>query len=236
MNGMKKPVLVSSLLLVSWGSSISRAATIHTKATFSGAPPAPATIKMAADAFCLKEHAQGMKDESAVVGPGGSLANVFVYIKSGLSGKNFPASKEPVVFDQKGCWYAPRVFGIQVNQPLQIINSDPTLHNVNVMAKLNSPFNTAMPVKGMKITKTFTKPEVMIKVKCNVHPWMGAYIGVVDHPFFGVTKKDGGISLTNVPAGTYVLEAWHEKYGTSSQEVTVAEADTKTVQFAFKAK
>src|SRR5439155_26144997 len=167
-----------------------------------------ATIKIAADAYCLKQHAEGLKDESVVAGPGGALANVFVYVKSGLSGKSFPAPALPVVFDQNGCWYKPHVFGIQTNQALEIRNSDPTLHNVNFMAKINTPFNMAMPVKDMKITKKFAKPEVMVKIKCNVHPWMSAYVGVVDNPFFGVTGKDGAFSLANLPAGQYVIEAW----------------------------
>ena len=230
-----KSILVTFIAIVFGGSGLATAATVTGKATFSGAAPAAATIKMTADAVCMKKHAEGgVKDESVVTGPGGALANVFVYVKSGLEGKSFPAPGAPVVFDQNGCWYKPHVFGIQTGQPLEIRNSDPTLHNVNFMAKNNPPFNMAMPVQGMKITKKFPKPEVMVKIKCNVHPWMSAYVGVLEHPFFGVTAKDGSFSLANLPAGKYVLEAWHEKYGTSSQEIAVSETETKTVRFSFK--
>ncbi len=237
MKSLKTSFLAGSLLIILWGPGLAHAATISGKATFSGSAPAPAMIKMAADAVCMKKHAEGgVRDESVVTGPGGALANVFVYVKSGLEGKSFPAPGQPVVFDQNGCWYKPHVFGIQTNQPLEIRNSDPTLHNVNFMAKINPPFNLAMPVQGMKITKKYAKTEVMVKIKCNVHPWMGAYMGIVDNPFFGVTAKDGQFSLKDVPAGKYVIEAWHEKYGTSTQEVTVADAETKTIHFTFNPK
>ena len=237
MNRMKKSLLAGSLLAVSWGSGWAGAATISGKATLSGAAPARVTIKMAADAVCMKKHAEGgVKDESVVTGPGGALANVFVYVKSGLVGKSFPAPGQAVVFDQNGCWYKPHVFGLQTNQALEIRNSDPTLHNVNFMAKINPPFNLAMPVMGMKITRKYAKPELMIKIKCNVHPWMGAYVGVVDHPFFGVTTPEGRFSLANLPAGKYVIEAWHEKFGTAIQDVTVSEAESKSVQFTFNTK
>jgi uncharacterized protein (DUF2141 family) len=141
-----------------------------------------------------------------------------------------------VKFDQQGCTYSPKVFGIQVNQPFEIINSDSTLHNVHAMSSQSKPFNLGMPIKGMKIKKTFDNPEVMVKVKCDVHPWMNAYIGVLNHPFYSVSNNEGSFELKNLPAGKYTIEAWHEKYGVQTQEVTVAEGDaSQEVNFTFSA-
>ena len=140
------------------------------------------------------------------------------------------------MFDQKGCQYSPKVFGIQVNQPLEIRNSDSTLHNVHALSEKNAQFNLGMPIQGMKLKKTFTKPEVMVKIKCEVHSWMHAYAGVLDHPFFAVSGDDGSFSIKNLPAGQYTLEAWHAKYGTQTQTITVKSADeTQDLKFNFKA-
>jgi hypothetical protein len=122
-----------------------------------------------------------------------------------------------------------------VNQPLEIVNSDPTLHNVNAKPSLNQPFNIAQPVKGMKTSKKFTKPEVGVKFKCNVHPWMSAYAVVLEHPFFGVSGEDGAFAIQSLPAGQYVVEAWHEKLGSQTQHVTVNEGQPASADFTFKA-
>ncbi len=203
------------------------------KVLFEGAPPAPVLIKMEADPTCLLQHKEGAPSEEVVVNPNGTLKNVFVYVKQGLEGQQFPAPSEPVLFDQKGCHYEPHVFGIQVNQPLEILNSDDTLHNVHALPKNSKEFNLGMPLKGMRLKKTFTSPEIAVKIKCEVHPWMAAYVGVVDHPFYGVTGEDGTFALKDLPAGEYVLEAWHEKYGSQTQTVKVPE--TTEVTFTFKA-
>ncbi|MBI3010751.1 MAG: carboxypeptidase regulatory-like domain-containing protein, partial [Candidatus Omnitrophica bacterium] len=155
-------------------------------------------------------------------------------VKSGAS-PAASAPTQPVTLDQNGCWYTPHVFGIQANQPLEIVNSDATLHNVNAKPTTNQPFNIAQPVKGMKTTKKFTKPEIMVKFKCNVHPWMSAYAGVVNHPYFAVSDEQGAFSITGLPAGTYELEAWHEKFGTQTQTLTVAEGETKQTEWSFRA-
>jgi len=122
-----------------------------------------------------------------------------------------------------------------VNQPFDIINSDATLHNINAKPTANTSFNIAQPVKGMKTTKKFTKPEIMVKFKCNVHPWMSAYAGVLDHPFFGVSDEQGAVTIAGLPAGTYTLEAWHETFGTQTQSVSVGDGETTSVEFTFKA-
>ncbi len=201
---------------------------------FEGTAPQPQKVQMAADPVCAQQHAQPMVTEAVVVNQNGTLKNAVVYVKQGLSG-SFPAPAAPVILDQRGCWYAPHVFGIQVQQPLEIVNSDATLHNVNAKPLVNQPFNLAQPMQGMKATKKFTKPEVGVKFKCNVHPWMSAYAVVVEHPFFSVSGDDGAFSLPGLPAGTYVIEAWHEQYGAQTQQVSVADGETTPVEFTFKA-
>ena len=126
---------------------------------------------------------------------GGKLANVFVYIKSGLGKYAFDQPTDPVIISQKNCRYAPHVFGIRVGQPLTILNDDPTLHNIHALPKNNSEFNVGQPIQGMKMNETFTAPEVMVPFKCDVHGWMHAYAGVLDHPYFAVTAADGTFSL-----------------------------------------
>ena len=217
-------------------SSISNAATITGKVTFNGTAPAVQNIKVDADANCKIMHPDGLTSDDVIVNANGTLKNVFVYVKDGLTGKKFDAPKETVVFDQKGCQYTPKVFGIQVNQPLEIVNSDNTLHNVHSLAAKSKPFNMGMPIQGMKVKKTFTQPEVMVKIKCEVHPWMAAYAGVLDHPFFAVTNDTGVFEIKNLPPGQYVVESWHEKYGVQTQNVTIAaDGDTKDTQFEYKA-
>lgn len=209
-------------------------ASIRGAIRFQGAAPSPEKIKMDADPVCQQQHQGAFYGEEVVVNPNGTLKNVFVYVKEGLQG-TFPAPTTPVVLDQQGCWYQPHVFGIQANQPIEIVNSDATLHNVNVKPTSNQPFNVAQPAKGMKTTKKFTKPERMVKFKCNVHPWMHAYAGVLEHPFFSVSGEDGAFAITGLPAGSYVVEAWHEKYGVQTQSITMGDSETRTADFTFKA-
>ncbi|MBI3312447.1 MAG: carboxypeptidase regulatory-like domain-containing protein, partial [Candidatus Omnitrophica bacterium] len=193
-------------------------------------------IKMDADPQCLLQHKDAVLSQEVVVNANGTLKHVFVYVKAGLEGKSAASPTQPAKLDQHGCLYEPHVSGMRVNQPLEIVNSDPTLHNVNCKPAKSKPFNIAQPVKGMKSTKTFTAPEVMVKCACNVHPWMATYIGVLEHPFFGVTGDDGRFTIAGLPAGQYTLEAWHEKYGTQTQTVSVGDGEAKSVDFEFPAK
>jgi len=204
------------------------------RVVYEGAPPQNPTFRMSADASCAKSHPGEVTKDEIVLGKDKGLGNVFVWVTSGISG-TYPAPTAPVVLDQKGCLYEPHVFGLLVGQPLEIVNSDDTLHNVHSLAETNDAFNLGMPKKGMRFTRTFDKPEVMVKIKCDVHGWMVSYAGIVPHPFFAVSTKDGAFEIRNLPAGTYTLEAWHEKLGRQTQKVTVGEKETKPLAFTFRA-
>ena len=123
---------------------------------------------------------------------------------------------------------------MRVGQPLEIVNSDPTLHNIHALPKANAEFNNGQPIQGMKMTHTFTAKEVMVPFKCDVHGWMNAYVGVLDHPYFATTDKDGKFELKTLPPGTYTIEAWHERLGAMEQKVTLGPKDSKEVNFTFK--
>jgi len=209
--------------------------TISGTISFEGTAPTRRALKMSADPVCEKENPKGALGEVMVVN-NGKLANVFVYIKDGLGDRTFDPPKTPVEIDQSGCTYKPHVIGIQAGQVLQIVNNDSTLHNVHSLAKNSRQFNAAMPIKGMKIKKKFQKPEIAVRMKCDVHPWMSAYIGVTNNPFFAVSGQDGTFSIADVPAGTYTVEAWHERLGAKTGTVTVTDGGTATVDFSFAPK
>jgi plastocyanin len=211
------------------------AGNIEGKVTLEGTPPEMHAIQMSADPYCAKAHKNPVETEFVVTGDDGGLANVFVYVKKGLDGRTFPVPSEPVVLQQTGCTYVPHVMGIQVGQKLEIVNDDDTLHNIHAMPKLNKEFNIGQPVKGLKTDHEFTKPEVMVPFKCDVHKWMNSYAGVVDNPFYAVTGKDGTYSIKGLPPGDYVIEAWQERFGTKDMNVKVAEKETAEADFTFDA-
>ena len=159
---------------------------------------------------------------------------MFVYVKDGLGNRVFPAPGTPVVLDQRDCHYVPHVFGIQVGQTLEIVNSDPTLHNIHFIPDANREFNMGEPIQGMRQPHVFSVKEVLIPIKCDVHNWMNAYAGVVDSPFFAVTGEDGTFTLKGLPPGTYTIEAVHEKLGRQTQTVTIGPKETKDTAFTFK--
>lgn len=199
---------------------------------FEGAAPPATPIEMKGNPECSLLHAEEVPGEDALVS-GGRLQNVFVYVKSGLAGYRFAAATSPVVIDQKGCLYLPHVSGAMVSQPILLLNSDPTLHNIHAFAGEVSAWNVGLPFQGMKIERKFASPQVMVKLKCDVHPWMLAYVGIVAHPYFAVTGADGTFSLTNLPPGSYLFEAWHERFGTRTATVELAPQEAKRVSFSF---
>jgi plastocyanin len=192
---------------------------ISGKVKFEGTVPPAENIKVKADAKCAEMHKQGLSREPIKVKDGG-LAEVLVYVKSGISG-SYPAPAEPAVLDQHGCDYAPHMLALQAGQALKIRNSDDTLHNIHPRPSLNAEFNVGQPRQGMETSKTFDKPELMIPVGCDVHPWMRAYISVMGNPFFAVTKDDGSFELKGLPDGDYEVEAQHGKLAPVSGKVSV---------------
>jgi len=204
------------------------------KVTFDGEPPVRTPIKMAADPNC-KPGPEAMS-ETTIVSADKGLKNVFVYVKDGLGNAVYETPTKSILLDQVGCRYEPHVFGVFVGQPVEIKNSDPTLHNVHAIPKSNAEFNFGQQNdKAPAFTKMFDKPEIGVSFRCDVHGWMRAYANVVTNPFFAVTKDDGSFEIKGLPAGTYTIEAWHEKLGTQTQKVTISDgAAAATASFSFK--
>jgi plastocyanin len=211
----------------------SKAGKVTGRVVIEGPVPANLPIQMSADPFCSRQNADGAAFESFLVDDGG-LRNVFVYVKDGLGGYYFEVPTDAVRLDQEGCRYRPHVLGMRVGQPIEISNSDDTLHTVHAVASVNREFNLSQPLKNLKEQRTFTAREVMVPFKCNVHNWMQAYVGVLDHPYFAVTADGGAFEIELLPAGTYTVEAWHEKLGTRVQSVTLKENESKEITFSFK--
>ena len=209
------------------------AATLSGRILYEGTAPQNLSIRMAADPVCIRENKDGATFETYMVNDGG-LENVFVYVKDGLADYQFDVPTEAVKLDQKGCRYLPHVFGVRAGQPIEVSNSDPTLHNVHAMPAVNRELNIGQGVQGQKNTMTFTAREVMVPFKCDVHGWMNAYAGVMDHPYFAVSANGGRFELKGLPPGTYTIEAWHEKLGTQTQSVTVGEKEKKEISFTFR--
>jgi hypothetical protein len=208
-------------------------ASVAGKISFEGTAPAPEKVKVTADPKCAKLHPNGLEKQVIQVKDGG-LANVVVYVKSGVNG-TFPPPTVPAVLDQKGCTYHPHIVVMQAGQPLTIRNSDDTLHNIHPRPTVNAEFNIGQPRQNMEQTKPFfDKPEVMIPVGCDVHPWMRAYVAVVPHPFFAVTSEDGSFEIKGLPAGEYEIEAVHEKLKTLSQKITVKDGEKAALNLTFK--
>jgi plastocyanin len=214
------------------GSAVT-AAEISGKVTLSGTPPPEKQIQF--DPTCGKLHEGAVTTRHYVVGEGNGLANVFVYIKEGAKAGAAPAGKGPTL-DQVGCQYQPYVLGVQAGQHFDVKNSDAVLHNVHAMPKNNKERNIAQPVKGMTTDFVFDKAEVLVKFKCDVHPWMFAYVGVSDNPYYAVTDKDGNFKISGLPAGEYTVEAFHLKAGSKAEKVTVGADDKKSVNFGLEAK
>jgi plastocyanin len=209
--------------------------TINGTVSFTGTPPANPTIDMSEEAKCQQKHSGTPRDPQVVV-TDGKLGNVFVFVKSGLpAGRTYPVPSSAAVLDQDGCLYDPRNFGVMVGQQLEIKNSDPVLHNIKAVPTKNRGFNISQPSEGMTTRRTFTTEEIGVPLECNVHGWMKASANVLTHPFFATSGRDGSFSIKGLPAGTYEIEARHEKLGTRTQSVTVPEGGTATAAITFAA-
>jgi hypothetical protein len=204
------------------------------KVRFTGKKPPRKPIDMSEDPACVEAHHGRAFDESVLTGKSGALANVFVYVKTGLEGKTFEVPATPVTIDQRGCWFTPRVLGIQTGQSLSVINSDPVTHNIHPLAQVNREWNHSQGQGDPPLGRKFIKPEIMIPVKCNIHSWMHAYIGVLPYPYFAVSGRDGSFEIRNMPPGNYVIEAWHETLGTQQQNVTIPASGKIEAAFTFK--
>lgn len=200
---------------------------------FSGHKPAMHLVDMSDDPACVHAHHGRQYEQSIVLGPRDGLANVFVYVEKGLEGKTFEAPSTPVVIDQTGCWFVPRVLGVQVGQPIKIINSDPVTHNIHPQAEINRAWNHSQGPGDPPIERRFTRPEIMIPVKCNIHSWMHAWIGVLPYPYFAVSNDKGSFFIPDLPPGTYTIAAWQEKLGTQRQTITIAPGQKANLSFKF---
>jgi plastocyanin len=210
------------------------AGSVSGKVLFDGKKPQRPKVDMDEEPLCAKLHQGAVFHEVITVNSDGMLANVFIYIKQGLEGKQFEPPADPAVIDQRGCWFNPRVLGIQVGQTLKVMNSDPLTHNIHPLAQVNRDWNQSQAPGAAPLTRKFAQPEVMIRVKCNIHSWMHAWIGSVAHPYFAVTREDGSFQLRNLPPGNYTVEAWHEELGRQEQKITLKPSENSEVVFKFK--
>jgi len=212
------------------------AATIHGAVHFQGTPPAPVQIDMGMDPGCTIANSEPNFSQQYLVNKG-RLANVYVYIKAGLEGKNFAIPADPVTLGQKGCRYDPHVLALMAGQTLRVLNDDPTMHNVHAQpnASGNQQWNMSQMPKGAPIETTFHNPEVMMPFKCNQHPWMKAYVNVAASPFYAVSDAQGEFAIKGLPPGEYTVTAVHEALGEQTQKVTVGATESKTVDFTYTA-
>lgn len=203
-----------------------------------GTPPKEKEITpLKEDANCGKLHAEMPTTHFYVTDSKGELADVVVSLE-GVSGKSTGASAPPAELDQKGCEYVPQILAVQTDQKIVIKNSDPVLHNVHDLPNVagNKEQNMAQMPGGADLTFSFSKPEDFLKFKCDVHPWMFAWVSVFDHPYFAVSGKDGTFKIGNVPPGKYKIRAMHRKAGSVTQEVEVTDAAPAKVDFTLEAK
>lgn len=207
--------------------------TVSGKVVFEGTPPSAKPINFGAEKQCAMMHGDKIPmNEDIVVNANGTLKSALVYVKEGVAAAAAPT--EPVVIDQKGCVFSPHVSVAMAGQKVIFRNDDSVLHNVRSVSKTNKAFNIAQPIQGMETTKVFDQPEIGIPMRCDVHFWMAAYLHVLNHPYFAVTGEDGSFTLKDLPPGNYTIEVWHEKLGTQTMEITVADGETKNAEFTLK--
>ncbi len=204
--------------------------TLRGEVRLDGPALAMKTLRLTSE--CAALHPGALEAGDALVHDG-RVENAFVYVKDGLGERGFPLPTEPVVIDQKGCLYAPHVVGVQVGQTLAFRNSDQTLHNVHGVPARSPAWNYALAARAADRTVRFRAPEIMVPVRCDVHPWMQAFIGVLDHPYFAVTGPDGHYELPDLPPGEYTVAVWHERFGLQETHVPVEPKGVKEVSFTY---
>jgi plastocyanin len=209
--------------------------TVTGKVSFDGAKPKPKRIMMDQDPVCVQKHSGPVVAEDGQVNDNGAVPNVFIYVKTGAEKYTFAPPSDAVTLDQDGCMYKPHVLGVMAGQTLNIVSSDATTHNIHPMPKDNREWNMSQAPGAAPIQQKFARPEIMVPVKCNQHPWMRAWIGVTANPFFAVSASDGTFTIKGLPPGDYTIEAWTPTFGTQDQNVTVGAKESKTVDFKFKA-
>ena len=232
---VKRMWLAAGLVVaLAWPGVAAAAATVTGTVNFDGKAPTLRPLAMDADPVCAKKHSAPVPNEMLVLGGGNTMGNILVFVSKGLAqGKTFPVPKTPVTLDQNGCQYKPHVMGIMVGQTYKILNSDGVLHNIHTLPKVNPAFNKGMPPTLKETSTAFDKPEAVFHIKCDVHPWMSAYMAVFSHPFFSVTGTDGKFTIAGLDPGTYEITAWHERLGVQTATVTVAATGAKTQDFKF---
>ncbi len=235
---MNRKAVISTMCAVFMASStlaMAEGSTVKVTVKWQGKPYKAKRMKNM-NKECTGFHAgKPPRKEKVVTNENGTLANVFVYVKNAPKG-DYPTPSTPAKLDQKGCVYTPHVLGVMVGQDLQVVNSDPTAHNVHFTPKKNKELNKSQPKKGLIETLKFKRAEIMVPVKCDVHPWMSAFVGVMDHPFFGTTRAEGTVTIDGLPGGQYKIIAWHEKYGEKELDVTVATGETKEAEITYSRK
>lgn len=202
------------------------------RVSFAGSVPPRRPIRMSGEAACHRPGGDPALVEDLIVNADGALQNVWVRVIAGLGHRTFAPPSTAVEVDQKGCLFAPHVLMARTGQPIRFRNSDPVLHNINTLARLNRGFNLSLPAPGMSVTRSFAKAEA-VRIKCDVHTWMAAWIVVNDNPFQALTGDDGTFELTNLPEGAYEIAAWHETLGTARQVVNVAAGERREIEFSF---
>jgi plastocyanin len=231
--------LVGALVFALTANAVLAAGQLKATVKKDGERPKRTVVQMDADPNCVKANtgddgkAKKVGSQEAVVSKDGQVMNAVVYVKDGLGDATFPVPEKQVEIDQQGCMYHPHVLSVQVDQTIIVRNSDDTLHNIHSFAEKQRAFNFAQPQKGMTREVTFKQPE-FVKVKCDVHPWMSAYVAVFTHPFHTVTDKDGVGSIADLPPGEYTIGVWHEEFGEKEQKVTIAEGQTAEIEFSYE--
>jgi len=228
-----KNKLLTAIFTISYCTLAFANGSIDGTVKYDGPLPHSKLIHMDADPVCYTVNKGNVQSSSIIVGNNNTLGNVFVYIKSGLAKTIYPPPTDVVVINQAGCNYSPHVMGVMVGQKINFLNPDGTLHNVHAMCQVNPEFNASMPEFRKEMQISFDKPEFMFQIRCDVHPWMQAWMAVMSHPFFAVTGSNGKYEIKNLPVGTYEIEAWHEKLKDKTVTVTVTDHSAQKVDFTF---